>query len=153
MSTAIARNHHETLSTELTRMRTERRSAAAARLKAALEASGGARDEAVEAAEQEREQLEARIQSLDDHLRRAEVMEGDAAPGTVGLGSRVTVRRGPGGPARTYTLVLPLGGDPRNGLLTVDSPLGQALMGRRPGETLTVDGPRGPQQVTVDAIE
>ncbi len=153
MSTAIARDHHEVLNAELTQLRTQMRSEAQARLRAALDASGGARTEAVEAAEAECELLEAQIESLDGHLRRAQVTDGDAGPGSAGLGSRITVRRSAAAPARTYTLVLPMAGDPRNGLLTVDSPLGQALLGRRVGDEVTVDGPRGPQTVIVEAVE
>lgn len=153
MSTSIARDHHERLSAELAQLRTQMRTEARRRLEAALEASGGVRTEAVEAAEQECELLEARINSLDGHLRRAKVTEGDADPGSAGLGSRVTVRRQPAGPSRTYTLVLPLAGDPRNGLLAVDSPMGQALLGRRAGDEVTVTGPGGTRTLVVEDVE
>lgn len=151
-ATVIARDHHEALSAALTEMRTLRRSVAQDRLRAALEASGGERTDEVEAAEQERDMLEARIASLDGHLRRSPVSDGEAGPGSAGPGSRVTIRRAAGGAPRSYTLVLPMAGDPRSGLLAVDSPLGAAILGRRPGDEIIVDGPAGAQTVVVEEV-
>lgn len=153
MSSAITRDQHDVLSTELNEMRTHRRAVAEARLRDALDASGGARDADVEAAEQERDHLEAGIRQLDQHLRALEVSADTAGPGTAGLGSHVTARRLPSGPPRRYTLVLPLTGDPRQGLLALDSPLGCALMGSKAGDEVTVDGPTGPTTVAVDAVD
>ena len=153
MSSAITRDQHDVLSTELNEMRTSRRAVAEDRLRDALDASGGARTPEVEAAEQEREHLEAGIRQLDQYLRALEVGADTARPGAAGLGSHVTARRLPSGAPRRYTLVLPFAGDRRQGLLAVDSPLGQALMGSTAGEQVTVDGPTGPTTVAVDAVD
>lgn len=153
MSSAITRDQHDVLSTELNEMRTHRRTVAEARLRDALDASGGERDADVEAAEQERDQLEAGIRQLDQHLRVLQVSSDTARPGAAGLGSHVTARRMPSGAPRRYTLVLPLTGDPRQGLLALDSPLGRALMGSKAGDQVTVDGPAGPTKVAVDAVD
>lgn len=153
MSSAIARDQHDVLRTELNEMRTHRRAVAEARLREALETSGGARTPEVEAAEQERDHLEAGIRQLDQHLRALEVGAETAGPGAAGLGSQVTARRLPSGPPRRYTLVLPLAGDPRRGLIAVDSPLGRALMGSKAGDEVTVAGPAGPTTVAVDAVD
>jgi hypothetical protein len=68
------------------------------------------------------------------------------------IGRRVTVLEAEGDLV-TYTLVFPGDGDPVQGWISADSPLGAALLGRTPGDTVEVDAPVGRRVVTVLSVE
>ena len=48
-----------------------------------------------------------------------------------------------------YAIVFPGDGDPAQGWVSADSPLGSALLGAKPGTTVMVDAPAGRWNVTV----
>ncbi len=82
-------------------------------------------------------------------LTRAQVVPAD---GTVVVGGRVQVRDGDD-INEEYVLVAPGEADPRAGWISIDSPLGQALLGRRGGETTKVGAPAGTRMVTVLQVQ
>jgi transcription elongation factor GreA len=84
---------------------------------------------------------DARIHELEFLLSKAEDIE-PPAEGTIGLGTTVTLR-GEDGVEETWRLVSPEEADTRAGTISTDSPVGQALMGRREGDTTTVETPGG----------
>jgi transcription elongation factor GreA len=94
---------------------------------------------------------DARIQELEQMLERAEVI---ARPSTdsVGLGSTVTIR-GDDGVEEKYTLVNHVEADIRDGSISTESPVGQALYGKRPGDSASVKTPGGVIVYTVVRIE
>ena len=57
------------------------------------------------------------------------------------------------GTEETYTLVSPAEAAPTAGRVSVNSPLGQALVGKKKGEKAVVAAPSGSWQVEVVAIE
>lgn len=61
----------------------------------------------------------------------------------VELGCRVTVIEARSRQAHTLTLVSPGEADPERDCISTESPLGRALLGRRPGESITVHAPIG----------
>jgi transcription elongation factor GreA len=61
-------------------------------------------------------------------------------------------RRCPDAPIE-YELVSSVEADPSLGLLSTKSPLGGALLGRRAGETIEVNAPRGPIRFAVVAVD
>lgn len=61
----------------------------------------------------------------------------------IALNSRVTYRIEPGGEPRTMTLVHPNEANAGAGRISVLSPVGRALLGRRSGETIAADMPGG----------
>jgi len=60
----------------------------------------------------------------------------------VGIGSRVTIQEEDFEP-ETYQLVGPKEANPAQGRISHESPIGRALMGRRPGDTVSVETPAG----------
>jgi transcription elongation factor GreA len=73
-------------------------------------------------------------------------------PGRAIIGRRITVRE-PEGDSVTYTLVFPGDGDPAQGWISADSPLGSAVLGCTPGEGVEVAAPAGRRVVTVLSVE
>jgi hypothetical protein len=68
------------------------------------------------------------------------------------IGRRVTLLEEEGD-SITYALVFPGDGDPVQGWISADSPLGAAVMGCAPGDSVEVIAPAGPRVVTVVSIE
>jgi transcription elongation GreA/GreB family factor len=68
------------------------------------------------------------------------------------IGRRVTVLE-PEGESVTYALVFPGDGDPAQGWISADSPLGSAVLGCEPGDTVEVTAPAGRRVVTVLSVE
>ena len=57
------------------------------------------------------------------------------------------------GDSVTYALVFPGDGDPVQGWISADSPLGAAVLGCTPGDIVEVMAPAGPRVVTVLSVE
>ena len=68
------------------------------------------------------------------------------------IGRRITVLE-PEGASVTYTLVFPGDGDPAQGWISADSPLGSAVLGCEPGDRAEVIAPAGRRIVTVLSVE
>jgi transcription elongation factor GreA len=81
----------------------------------------------------EQERVHARIRDLRLQLGRAAVVE-PQSDGRAGLGSWVVLRRGDGEEQERYQLVGQGEADPLRGRISIASPLGKALLGRRRGE-------------------
>ncbi len=84
---------------------------------------------------------DARIHELEFLLVKAEDID-PPAKGVVGLGSSVTIRSDDG-EEDTWRLVSPQEADTRVGAISTDSPVGHALMGRKVGDTTSVETPAG----------
>lgn len=139
------------LEEELNDLKTRRRPELHERIQEATE-SGDVSDNAeYEDLKDEWAMLEARINELEQTLQRAAVIEKPAADGTIGLGSEVTLRA-EDGEVETWVLVSPQEANTVNGRISTDSPVGQALLGRRIGDSATVMTPGGSMRYTVVAI-
>jgi transcription elongation factor GreA len=90
---------------------------------------------------EEHVQLERRIAQLEAALGVAEIVE-PAGDGRAELGSVVRVRDR-SGKTYDYELAGPLESDPAEGRVSVAAPVGRALVGRRPGDSVEVETPRG----------
>jgi transcription elongation factor GreA len=94
--------------------------------------------------------LDGRIQTIENTLKRAEVVEETGSAETIRIGSKVVVSDEFG--ESTYEVVGPTEGDMTRGLLSVASPLGSALVGRRAADTVTFKTPAGEARATVVSV-
>ena len=69
---------------------------------------------------------------------------------TVVLGSTVELEAN--GKTVVYTVVGPVEADPLEGKVSNESPIGQALMGKAVGDTVTINTPKGELAYTVVAL-
>lgn len=99
------------------------------------------------AAKDQQGMQEARIRQIRQMLEHAEIIEGDADD-TVKPGKLVTIRH-EGEEPETYLLGLREEKGGEHDVLTPRSPLGQALIGHSPGETVTAKVPAGELKVEV----
>jgi len=68
------------------------------------------------------------------------------------IGRRVTLLEEEGDSV-TYSLVFPGDGDPAQGWISADSPMGSAVLGCEPGDRVEVIAPSGRRVVTVLSVE
>ena len=139
---------------ELEYLKTVRRDKVAERLRQAL-AEGGELGENAEYEDAKNEQafVEGRIMQVEQILGSAEIIDATSA-GTdeVALGSTVTVREDDR-KAEKYYMVGKVEANPREGRISNESPLGQALLGSKVGDMVTVDAPDGAFTFKVVKIE
>ncbi|HET7481686.1 MAG TPA: transcription elongation factor GreA [Actinomycetota bacterium] len=104
------------------------------------------------AAKEEQGQKEARIRQIRQMLESAELVDDQVDDNIVRPGKLVTIRH-PGEDPETYFLGLreEKGGD--YDVLTPDSPLGQALIGRSAGETVVAKVPAGDLKVELVEVK
>ncbi len=86
---------------------------------------------------------ESRIQQIEHILKNAVLVE-KQTDGIVGLGSEVIINKIESPEEeKKYTIVGPAEADMAIGKLSSESPLGQALLGGKEGETVAFESPRG----------
>ena len=140
------------LEEELEYLRTVKREEVARRLHEALAEGGELIENAeYEAAKNEQAFVEGRIQELEYLLSNARVVENPPTD-HVDVGSKVTVAYEDGS-EETYTVVGAAEASPREGLISNESPLGQALIGRRAGDEVEVAAPSGTFRVKIVKVE
>ena len=150
--TFLTNEGYQKLEQELDHLRTVRRQEVAHRLHHALAEGDLLENAELEDARNEQAFVEGRILTLEGMLRNAAIIEEDGPHETVGLGSHVTVIEGDEQP-ETYHIVGSAEADPAKGLISNESPLGRALMGRRVDETAEVNAPDGPLVVKIVGIQ
>ena len=141
------------LETELQYLRSTKRREVALRIKRAAELGDRSENSEYEDAKNEQAFVEGRIQELDRLLRNVKVIDasGERA-GVVALGSTVEIIDTATGERFTYTIVGPIEVDPAKGRISHLSPVGAALMGHAPGDTIRVEAPAGTLRLKVSRI-
>jgi transcription elongation factor GreA len=136
----------EALRLELVELEGPRREEVVASIKKAREFGDLSENFEYHAAKNEQGLLEARIRTLRSRLDTANIVE-EGSGEEVGIGSIVEVAD-EGGEVMTVELSA-LGG---SGTVSPTSPLGSALLGRKPGDSVDVQAPRGSWRATIRAI-
>ncbi len=113
------------------------------RLRSAIQMGDLSENADYSAAKEEQAFIEGRIQELTMVLRDVVIIEDNHThTGTVQIGSTVTIQEDQE-EEETFHIVGPQEADPRNGKISYDSPIGQALIGHQEGEKVTADTPGG----------
>ncbi len=98
----------------------------------------------LDAARDEQAHLEARIRDIEERLRHAVIIDEEAKQGRANVGSTVTLVDLESEAPRTFTLVSPTEVDPSAGKISVQSPVGVAVINHSAGDEVTVQAPSGP---------
>jgi transcription elongation factor GreA len=96
--------------------------------------------------------VESRIAELERMLKDAEVMPKEKAPAReVRFGYRVTVENEAGEKIK-YTIVGSPESNPNEGKISNESPVAKALLGKHPGDVVTIPAPRGNYTLKIASI-
>ncbi len=143
----------EKLKQELDELVDVRRPALAKRLRKAIQQGDLSENADYITAKEEQGFLEGRIQQLEAVLRNAVVIEDGGSTDEVCLGSWVTVVEEGCADQEVFHLVGPPEADPGSGKISYESPLGQALLGRRVEDTVRVEAPAGEIRFRIVLLE
>ena len=153
MGTPITKKGFDALRAELERLRKVDRPQNIQDIADARE-HGDLRENAEYTAAKERQHfLDARISEIERKLGEAQVIEGGSGTSdTVVFGTTVRLTDFESEDAKTYTLVGQEEADVKNGSISVQSPLGRALIGHRVGDVVQVHRPAGMIEYEIQAI-
>ena len=90
------------------------------------------------AAKREKNKYESRIRFLERMIKTAEVIPDESKEDEVGMNKTVEVQFEEDGSVEKYKIVTTMRGNSLEGLVSVESPIGKALMGHKAGERVYV---------------
>ena len=99
---------------------------------------------------QEQERVESRIAEIENILLNSEVIKKPKGDSKVQLGSKVSLKGT--GKAKEFQVVGTVEADPHNGKISDESPIGQALLGKKVGDKVEIHTPAETSTYTVAAI-
>ncbi len=140
----LTRDGYRKLSDELKFLMTKRRKEIAERIKDSREFGELLENPEYNDAKDEQAFIENRIRQLNELLSLATVIESNKVKtGKVDLGSKVTLKDLETGEELDYLVVGSVEADPTNHRISNESPVGQAIMGKKKGEVVKVEAPHG----------
>lgn len=106
-----------------------------------------------EAAKHRQSFLQARAVHLSARINTLSSLKLDDIPkGSAGFGSRIHLEDLSSGEESIFELVTPEEVDPRNGKISVSSPIGRALLNKKTGDEVVVDLPTGRKEYEVTEL-
>ncbi len=142
------------LQEELEQLQTVRRREVAERIKEAREFGDISENSEYEDAKNEQAMVEGRIIHLETQLRSAQVIDvAHVSTETVSVGVRVTIKDAKAKANVEYLIVGSGESDPRNGMISSESPIGRALLGKKKGEKVSVGTAKGAVHYSIVKIE
>ena len=140
------------LEAELSELEGDGRRAIAARILAARELGDLKENAEYHIAKEDQAHLETKILRLRERLRNSVVVETDEDAAHFVFGRTAQVLDVESGKVHTWTIVGPTEADVASGKLSAESPVAKALLGHAPGETVTVQTPRGDRRYTIKEL-
>jgi transcription elongation factor GreA len=140
------------LQSELEQLETVARREIAERIKTAREWGDLKENSEYHDAKNDQAHLETKILRIREQLLAAEIREVETQTEVVGFGSKVEVEDTGSGRRQSYTLVSAPEAAPAEGKLSIDSPVGKALVGARVGDERSVETPRGARTLKILTI-
>jgi len=101
-------------------------------------------------AKKELRSIDRRISQLTHYIEHGRAIAQTTSIEKVAIGHQVTLKTSRG--EVTYTLIGTLEADPLEGKISVVSPIGKALLGKKVGDTVTFNTPSGPVSNTLTRI-
>lgn len=133
----------ENLENELQELKVVRRKDVAAKIKEARGQGDLSENAEYDAAKEEQAEIEARIVTIENMLRNAEVIDSSTLSDTVSIGSTVKIYDNEFEEELCYIIVGSAEADPFNGKISNESPIGAAIIGHKAGDEVEIDTPDG----------
>ena len=139
------------LETELNQLKSIRRKEIADALEYAKSLGDLSENAEYHQAREDQANCEDRIIHIEQILKNAVIMETHAT-GVVSVGATVTILKKGSKEEKTFALVGSEEADSISGKISNESPLGQALLGKKKGDKITVHAPKGDVDYTIVSI-
>jgi len=138
----ITREGYEQLKADIDRLESEERIRIADEIAKARAYGDLSENFEYQSAKEEQAQLEARIAQMKHRLKNASVVEADkASSGKVNVGSKVTLQDLDNNKETVFFLVGQGEANAAEGKISIQSPIGQGLFGRKEGDSIEVKAP------------
>ena len=144
----------EQLEQELDELKLGRRPEVVERIKIARSYGDLSENSEYDAAKDEQAFVEGQIQIIETKIRYAEIIDSDAvAKDEVAIGKTVTVQEVGTTDKDVYHIVGAAGADIFSGRISNESPIAQALIGKKTGDIVTIESPAGSYDVEIISVE
>ncbi|WP_195866593.1 transcription elongation factor GreA [Aerococcus sanguinicola] len=142
------------LKAELEDLKVNRRPEVVNRIKIARSYGDLSENSEYEAAKDEQAFVEGQIAKLEKMIRYAEIINPDELDSDeVSIGRKVTFVELPDGDEEAYTIVGKAEADPLSGKISNESPIAQALIGKKVGDQVSFETPGGELALKITAVE
>jgi len=132
----------EELKSELENLQKKKRAEVVERVAAARSMGDLSENSEYHAAKEELSLVDGRIEELEEIIKKVQIIKEDKKGSKViQLGSQVTIKVN--GKEEVFSLVGEWEADPHEKKISHESPLGKALIGKKPGEKVEVEAPAG----------
>src|SRR5574344_225096 len=143
----------EILEKELEELKLVRRPEIVERIKIARSYGDLSENSEYEAAKDEQAFVEGQIQILETKIRYAEIIDSEAvAADEVAIGRTVVVQEVNTTDQDVYHIVGAAGADIFSGRISNESPIAQALIGKKTGDIVTIESPAGSYDVEILSV-
>lgn len=147
----ISKEGYEKLKHELDLLSNEKRREIADRIQKAKDMGDLSENAEYSEAKDAQAFNEGRIIELQNLLKNLTVVENGNGKGVVGMGSKITVTTD--NKEKEYTIVSFNEVNPVEGKISNESPLGHAFVGKKKGDEVTVETPKGKMQYKIIKVE
>jgi transcription elongation factor GreA len=147
----LTQDRYDEIAKEVEELKTTGRRGIAEHLKQAKDLGDLSENADYQEAREAQSRLERRILELEDVIRNAVIIKKAEGSGTVKISSKVTLKRN--GEVVTYSITGSNESHPAGGFISNESPLGRALLGKRVGDEVTVQTPKGESVYVVLRLE
>lgn len=142
--TYLSKSGYERLTTELEELKTTERQKVAAAIAEAREKGDLSENAEYDAAKDAQGLLELKISELENVVANARILdESQIDTNQVSVFTNVKIKNVKSGKVLTYKLVSESEADIKSKKISVSSPVGKGLLGKKVGEIATVNTPRG----------
>ena len=147
----LTKEGKEELEKRLEFLKVTKRAEITERIKTAREFGDLSENAEYDAAKNEQAMIEGEIVEIENKLKYAVIIK-DIKKGVVSLGSKVDILDNDENELLTYEIVGTTEADVEAGRISNESPIGNALLGRKAGETFTVAVPAGTVSITIKKV-
>lgn len=147
----LTKEGKEELEKRLEYLKVTKRAEITERIKTAREFGDLSENAEYDAAKNEQAMIEGEILEIENKLKFAVIIKDTAKKGTVSLGSKIDFVDEKG-EEFTYELVGTTEADVELGRISNESPVGNALLGRKAGDIINVQAPAGVTTLTIKKV-
>ena len=149
----LTKEGKEELEKRLEYLKFEKRKEITERIKVAREFGDLSENAEYDAAKNEQAMIEGEILEIENKLKYAVIIKDEGKNGIVSLGSKVDfVMTDDEGEVDTYEIVGTTEADVEAGRISNESPIGNALLGRKKGDRVSVNTPSGVIEIVIKKV-
>lgn len=148
----LTKEGKEELEKRLEYLKLEKRAEITERIKTAREFGDLSENAEYDAAKNEQAMIEGEILEIEEKLKYAVIIKDGEKKGTVSLGSKVDFTDDDTGETYTYEIVGTTEADVEQGRISNESPIGNALLGKKAKDTVNVAVPAGIMKITIKKV-